>query len=115
VIDAEAIVKSLGVLAATGWGASLFGWFLYGTVRPRVRRLVRISKHYRERLKAADAMILEGAKKIRALENTCIAFEKELKRVDRIREKCEDYATEARKENERLRRWSDRHQDRRAA
>jgi prefoldin subunit 5 len=114
VID-EPLLRVLGIFASLGIGAALVFAFLYGTVRPRMRRVIRIGKQYRAELKEARAMILQGANKIRALENTCIAFEKELKRVDRIREKCEDYATEARKENERLRRWSDRHQDRRAA
>jgi septal ring factor EnvC (AmiA/AmiB activator) len=102
VIDADALIRALGTLAAVGWGAGLIFAFLYGTVSPRLRRVVRKWAQTRDSL-------AEARKRIKSLEQTCIDFERELIRVDKIRKRTDDHYIDLR------RRYEDTHQDRRAA
>lgn len=99
---ANEIVLILKAWASASFAAALFFAFLYGTVRPRLKRAFRIARRNHDALRAARL-------RVRALENTCTEFEVELVRIDRIRQRTEEHYVGMR------RRWEDLNSERRAA
>jgi len=107
--EMKLLMVGLASLAAIFFAAALLFAFFFGTVSPRLRRAHR----HNRRLRADNSALRDanhtlkvdlssGAEKIVALENAALAFDKEIKRLDRIRKRTDSSLVETKELLERL-------------
>ena len=106
---ANEIVLVLKVCASVSFAAALFFATAYGTVSPRLQAAKRRAAKYGVRNRELTDDLANARRRITALESVCTEFEKELVRVDRIRQRTDEHYSGLR------RRWEDLQQERRAA
>jgi len=103
------IMLVLKVFVAVSFAAALFFATAYGTVSPRLQAAKRRALKYSVRNQELTAEVANTRRRVEALEAICSQFEKELVRVDRIRQRTDEHYAGLR------RRWEDMQQERRAA
>ena len=94
--ETKLLMIGLASLAGIFFAAALLFAFFFGTVNPRLRRMLRRNKRLRDENDALgrencrlQAELAAGAERIAALARASAAYEKEVQRLDAIRKRTD--------------------------